>query len=208
MLLLPLLSFWWGVGVDWLFFSLSFFFFLSLFFLFLSSGSVARLNRSWWCNTKSFASKFKLCKSLGTSILLLCGCETWTLLATFGLSRACSATETCMVRAVTRHDSLSKTILQGTLDGGRCRGRRHSNPETCLLYIPTTKKSVIRVVTFLAVFQNNDSCFTDSLPYSYRQNKTMCKCSAYCLFQATNRQSDSLQCTKMLLLCVWSITRI
>ena len=109
---------------------------------------------------------------------------------------------------VARPDSLSKTILQGTLDGGRCRGRRHSNPETCLLYIPTTKKSVIRVVTFLAVFQNNDSCFTDSLPYSYRQNKTMCKCSAYCLFQATNRQSDSLQCTKMLLLCVWSITRI
>ena len=27
-------------------------------------------------------------------------------------------------RQVTRHNSLSKTILQGTLEGGRCRGRQ------------------------------------------------------------------------------------
>ena len=39
-----------------------------------------RLNRIWQCNTMSFASKFKLCKSLVTAILLY-GCETWTLLA-------------------------------------------------------------------------------------------------------------------------------
>ena len=40
--------------------------------------ALARLNRVWWCNTISFASKFKLYKSLVTSILLY-GCETWTL---------------------------------------------------------------------------------------------------------------------------------
>ena len=34
----------------------------------------------WRCNTISFASNFKLYKSLVTSILL-CGCETWTQLA-------------------------------------------------------------------------------------------------------------------------------
>ena len=42
--------------------------------------AIARLNRIWQCNTISFASKFKLYKSLVTSILLY-GCETWTLLA-------------------------------------------------------------------------------------------------------------------------------
>ena len=31
--------------------------------------AVARLNRIWRCNTISFTSKFKLCKSLVTSIL-------------------------------------------------------------------------------------------------------------------------------------------
>ena len=35
-----------------------------------------RLNRIWWCSTISFTRKFKLYKSLVTSILLL-GCETW-----------------------------------------------------------------------------------------------------------------------------------
>ena len=38
---------------------------------------MTRLNRIWWCNTISFASKLK---SLVTSILL-CSSETWTLLA-------------------------------------------------------------------------------------------------------------------------------
>ena len=33
-------------------------------------------------------------------------------------------TETCMVRHVTRQDSLSKTIPQGTAEGGRRRGRQ------------------------------------------------------------------------------------
>ena len=42
--------------------------------------AVARLNRIWRYNTISFASKFKLCMSLVTSILRY-GCETWTLLA-------------------------------------------------------------------------------------------------------------------------------
>ena len=43
------------------------------------ASAMARLNRIWRCNTINFASKFKLYKSLVTS-LLFCGCETWTLL--------------------------------------------------------------------------------------------------------------------------------
>ena len=42
--------------------------------------AMARLNGIWHCNTISFNSKFKLCKSRVTCILLY-GCETWTLLA-------------------------------------------------------------------------------------------------------------------------------
>ena len=42
--------------------------------------AMARLNRIWRCNTISFASKFKLYKSLVTSILLY-GCRTWILFA-------------------------------------------------------------------------------------------------------------------------------
>ena len=38
------------------------------------------LNRIWQCTNISFASKFKLYKSLVTSIVLY-GCEAWTLLA-------------------------------------------------------------------------------------------------------------------------------
>ena len=41
--------------------------------------AMAKLNRIWWHNTISFASKFKLHKSLVTPIFY--GCETWTLLA-------------------------------------------------------------------------------------------------------------------------------
>ena len=44
------------------------------------ASAFARLNRIWRCNTISFASKFKLYKSLVTSILLN-GSEAWTLLA-------------------------------------------------------------------------------------------------------------------------------
>ena len=44
--------------------------------------AMTRLNRICRCNTISFTSKFKLYKSLVISILL-CGCETWTLLADF-----------------------------------------------------------------------------------------------------------------------------
>ena len=45
----------------------------------LSNGSNTRLNKIWWCNTISFASKFKWYKSLVTSVLLH-GCETRILL--------------------------------------------------------------------------------------------------------------------------------
>ena len=45
--------------------------------------AMTRLNRTRRCNTISFDSKFKLYKSLVTSILLF-GCETWTLLAVSG----------------------------------------------------------------------------------------------------------------------------
>ena len=41
---------------------------------------MARLIKIGRCNTLSFTSQFKLCKSLVTSILLY-GCETWTMLA-------------------------------------------------------------------------------------------------------------------------------
>ena len=40
---------------------------------------MARLNKIWRCKAISFARRFKLYKSLVTCILL-CGCETWTLL--------------------------------------------------------------------------------------------------------------------------------
>ena len=42
--------------------------------------ATTRLNRIWRCNTISFASKFKVHKSLVASFLFY-GCETWTLLA-------------------------------------------------------------------------------------------------------------------------------
>ena len=42
--------------------------------------AMAILTRIWWCNTISFASKFRLYKFLVTFILLY-GCETWILLA-------------------------------------------------------------------------------------------------------------------------------
>ena len=42
--------------------------------------AMARLIRIWLCNTISFISKFELCKSLVT-VILLYGCVTWTLLA-------------------------------------------------------------------------------------------------------------------------------
>ena len=45
-----------------------------------SNGRMGRRNGIWRTNTFSFASKFKLYKSLVTPILLY-GCETWTLLA-------------------------------------------------------------------------------------------------------------------------------
>ena len=128
------------------------------------TAAMARLNRIWQWKTISFASKFKLYKSLVTSILLY-GCETWTLDA--DSEKRSQAFETkCMRKVlcisylehktnnwvwskinflvglqepllatvkrqklswfgyVTRHDSLSKTILQCTLEGGRRRGRQ------------------------------------------------------------------------------------
>ena len=42
--------------------------------------AMARFNKIWRCNTISFVNKFKLYKSLVTTVLLY-GCETWTLLA-------------------------------------------------------------------------------------------------------------------------------
>ena len=41
--------------------------------------AMARLNRIWWCNTISFANKFKLSISLVISTLFY-GCESWHLL--------------------------------------------------------------------------------------------------------------------------------
>ena len=48
--------------------------------------AMARLNRIWWSDTISFARKFKLYKSLVTSILLH-DFETWTLIADSKVSR-------------------------------------------------------------------------------------------------------------------------
>ena len=130
----------------------------------LSNGSNGRLKGMWRCNTVSFASKFKLYKSLVSSIFLY-GCKTWTLLA--DSERRIQAFETKCLRKLrrisclehetndwvrgkinflvgpqepllatvkrrklawfghaTRRNSLSKTILQGTLEGGRRRGRQ------------------------------------------------------------------------------------
>ena len=125
---------------------------------------MARLKGIWRCNTITFASKFKLCESLVTSILLY-GCETWTLLPdsekrTQAFETKCLRKLLCIsylehktnswMRSrinslvgphepllatvkrqkhawfahVTRHDSLSTTILQGTLEGGRRHGRQ------------------------------------------------------------------------------------
>ena len=123
-----------------------------------ATAAMARLNRIWRCNTISFASKFKLYKSLFTSILL-CGFETWTLHADFE-KRIHTFKTKCLrklfhisylehrtsdwVRSkinflvgpqepllttvkrwklawfghVTRHDSVSKIVLQSTLEGG------------------------------------------------------------------------------------------
>ena len=54
----------------------------SFLYLLLHTAAAPRLNRIWQCSTISFASKFKLYKSLVTSNVL-CSCETWawTLLA-------------------------------------------------------------------------------------------------------------------------------
>ena len=128
--------------------------------------AMARLNRIWRCNTISFASKFKLYKSLVTSILLY-GCETWTLLADsekkdpgfrnhctrkllriFYLKRKTNDWVRSKVNLlvgpqelllatvkrrklawfghVTRHDSLSETVFQSTLNGGRRCGRQNA----------------------------------------------------------------------------------
>ena len=119
--------------------------------------ATARLNRIWRCNTISFASKFKLSKSLLTSVLLY-GCETWTLLT--DSEKRTKAFETKRLRKLLRisvvehqtndwmhskinfllepllaavkrrkhacssHDSLFKTILWDTLEGGRHRGQQ------------------------------------------------------------------------------------
>ena len=126
--------------------------------------AMARLNRIWRCKTISFASKFKLYKSLVTSTLPY-GCETWTLLA--DSETRIQALETKCLRNLLRtsylehktndwvwskisflvspqyallatltrrklawyghftlRDSLSKIILQGTLDGGQRHGRQ------------------------------------------------------------------------------------
>ena len=117
--------------------------------------AMVRLNRIWRCNTISFTSKFKLYKSLLTSILLY-GCETWILIADSEKKdpgfwnqvpeetsphlllttqdQQLNADQDQVFRGSTGifsgkrwklawfghvacHDSLSKTILQGTLVG-------------------------------------------------------------------------------------------
>ena len=118
--------------------------------------AMARPNRIWRCTTIAFASKFKLYKSLVTSILLY-GCDTWTLFAdsekriqafktkylkkllrilylerktTTG--RRARSTPLWVHRDGNLHGSgishattaSPKNILQGTLEGGRHRGRQ------------------------------------------------------------------------------------
>ena len=115
---------------------------------------MARLNRIRLCTTISFASKFKIYKSLVTHILLY-GCEIWTLLTDsekkecrlskpsawgkFFLSPAwttrpnpgCREKSTFLwvnmnlLWQLSRDGkTLSKTILQGTVEDGRRRGRQ------------------------------------------------------------------------------------
>ena len=121
--------------------------------------AMARLNRIWRCNIISFASKFKLYKSLVTSILLF-RCETGTLHADSEKKMIQAFEAKCLRKLirvshlehktkdlvqskinflvgpqepflatakgwklawfghVTRHYSLSKIILQGTLECG------------------------------------------------------------------------------------------
>ena len=127
---------------------------------YLSDGSNDQTKLIWLCNTTSFASKFKLYKSLVTSILLY-SCETWTLLAdvekriqsskTKGMNKLFHISylehktndrmrskinfllspqkpllatvkrwKLAWFRHVTCHNSLS--ILQDTVEGGRCHG--------------------------------------------------------------------------------------
>ena len=68
-----------------------------------ATAAMGRLNRIWRYNTLSFASKFKLYKSLVTSILLY-GYETWTLLADF--ERRIQAFETKCMRKLLRISNL------------------------------------------------------------------------------------------------------
>lgn len=132
-----------------------------------STAAMARLNRIWRRKNISFATKFKLYRSLVVSIFLY-GCETWTLLAES--ERKIQAFENKCLRRLLgisylehksnkyvhdkirdlvgqqehllatvkrrklnwfghtiRHDSLSKTILQGTVEGSRRRGRPKKN---------------------------------------------------------------------------------
>ena len=62
-----------------------------------ATAAMARLYRIWRCNTISFAGKFKLYKSLVTSILFY-DCETWTLLAHSEKKRKIQAFETKCLR--------------------------------------------------------------------------------------------------------------
>ena len=100
-----------------------------------------RLNRIWRCNTISFASKLLVNKSLLTAILRY-GCETSTFLLTEkkkkkdpGFQNQAHEVQEPLLATVkrrklawfghvTRHESLSKTILQGTVEGWRRRGRQ------------------------------------------------------------------------------------
>ena len=78
---------------------------------------MARLNRIWQCNTISFTSKFKLHKSLVTSILLY-GCETWTLLA--DSEERIQAFKTKCMRSFSASPTWSTTPMTG------CRARSTS----------------------------------------------------------------------------------
>ena len=119
---------------------------------------MARLNRIWRCNTISFASKFKLYKSLVTSSMadsekkrkkdpgfrnqvpeetslhILLGAKDQQPGSTSKINFLVGPQPPLLATVkrwklawfghVTRHDSLSKYILQNTLEGGRHRGQQ------------------------------------------------------------------------------------
>ncbi|KAK2165675.1 hypothetical protein NP493_1357g00027 [Ridgeia piscesae] len=106
-----------------------------------ATAAIAKLKTIWNDRNLALSSKIRLMRSLVMSIFLY-ACESWTL--TGDTERRIQAMEmrclrkllgityrdhskkmqTEMVRDITRSSGLAKTILQGTVQGGRRRGRQ------------------------------------------------------------------------------------